>query len=543
MAIDLIENKLIEIIMMATGRKDFIVEGQNSFLSLWMEWYKGDTAWHTYKGSGGNGKPLYIKRKSSGVAKLIGEDWASNYANENTRITVNNKDNQNVLVQNVLKKNKVLSRFNTFVEMFMCLGIGATVVMPSKIVYNKKSILKSKETNIKITYISADKVYPITIEDGTCIECAFIKYSTNYMIFQIHLLEDGYYWIIEAKGKRVNSGITTNYNFEKKDINILKTSSKIPLFQIWYPNIKDNHNLENPLGASVYADSIDTFKAIDVIFDSFFKEFKNGSKKRFISADLERINAEGQLESFIAEDEEFVIPKGDDGKTLIQEFNGELRVDSHIKAMDFYLNYAAKKCGLGDNRFEFTGAGGRPIQTATGVIAKETALFRNVVKQENFATDRFIEMLMAIAYVNNEYTTNIKLDYTEDDIEIVYDDNIVEDTDSKKKQELSEVQNGVMSLAEYRSHWYDEDYDNALKFLQENAMLINIYLPSLQAGAITPEKFVELVYGPNVKEKNELIAYIEERMSFNNQMFNNDYEEEGDEENQQKESEEKGSDS
>lgn len=216
----------------------------------------------------------------------------------------------------------------------------------------------------------------------------------------------------------------------------------------------------------------------------------------------------------MVDDEEVVIPPGVDGKTLIQEFNGELRVDSHIKAINFFLNYAAKKCGLGDNRFEFEGSGGRPIQTATGVIAKETALFRNVIKQENFSTDRFIEMLMSIQYVNNEFTNNPELHFTEDDIEVVYDDNIVEDTDSKKKQELSEVQNGIMSLAEFRAHWYDENYENALEFLQSNAMLINIYLPALQSGAMTPEKFVDLVYGENVKDKNQLITYINEKISY-----------------------------
>ncbi len=532
-----IESKLKDIITQVTGRKDFSIEGQNNYLSEWIAWYKGKTDWHTYKSSGSNGKPIFIKRKSSGVAKLIGEDWASNYANENTRVTVNSSDKENEFVQDVLKKNKVLSRFNTFAEMFMCLGIGATIVMPSKIIYEGDKVVKSDDVGIKITYISADKVYPITVEDGNCIECAFAKYSTNYVVLQLHLLVDGVYWIAEAKGKK---SVTSNdFDFSENDINILKTDSVNPLFQIWHPNIKDNHNLENPLGCSVYADCIDTFKAIDVTFDSFFKEFKNGAKKRFISADLERINADGQLESFIAEDEEFVIPKGEDGKTLIQEFNGELRVEAHIKAINFYLNYAAKKCGLGDNRFEFEGTGGRPIQTATGVIAKETALYRNVIKQENFATDRFIEMLLAVKYINNEFTNNSQLNFSESDIEIVYDDNIVEDTDSKKKQELSEVQNGVMSLAEYRSHWYDENYDNALEFLQSNAMLINNYLGALQAGAITPDKFVTLVYGPNVEDREALILYIEEHMQSMSAV--NDFEDEGDEENP--EEKEKGSDS
>ncbi len=529
-----IESKLKDIITQVTGRKDFNIEGQNKFLALWVAWYKGKTYWHTYQSKDGNGKPIYVTRKSSGVAKLFGEDWASNYANEDTRITVNTNDQENEFIKDVLKQNKVLSRFNKFVEMFMCLGIGATIVMPSMVMYDEAGIIKSDSTKIKVTYISANKVIPITLEDGDCIECAFAKYSTNYITLQIHLLVDGFYWIVEAKGKK---GATSNsdFDFSNKDINILKTKSPKPLFQVWYPNLEDNQNLENSLGCSMYADCLDIFKCIDMTFDSFFKEFKNGSKKRYISAELSHIDSSGNLSTVLVDDEEIIIPPGVDGKQLIQEFNGELRVDAHIKAINFFLNYAAKKCGLGDNRFEFEATGGRPIQTATGVIAKETALYRNVIKQENFATDRFIEMLMAIKFVNNEFTKNPPLNFEESDIEIVYDDNIVEDTDSKKKQELSEVQNGIMSLAEFREHWYDENYDNALKFLQENAMLVNIYLPALQANAMTPQKFVDLVYGSNIKDREELIAYIEEKMSFNNQMFGS-Y---GEEEPQQEEEEEK----
>jgi len=44
-------------------------------------------------------------------------------------------------------------------------------------------------------------------------------------------------------------------------------------------------------------------------------------------------------------------------------------------------------------------------------------------------------------------------------------------------------------------------------------MLINIYLPALQSGAMTPAIFVGLVYGENVDGKDELIAYIEEKMN------------------------------
>jgi len=505
----MLTSQIKEFVSKITGRQDFDIQGKHPALKDWIDWYKGKTPWHVVQTSK-DGNVKYVNRKSSGIAKLIAEDWASNYANENTKLSVL-KDSDNDFIQKVLKQNKVFANFNTFAEMFNALGIGAIVVMPSSILYDANGVIKkSDNVKIKITNIPADRVIPITIDDGECTECAFVKYSTNYCTLQIHVIGDnGYYIVAEVKGKKN----TNSYNFDFSQAKILTTTSDKPLFQVWHPNIKDNRDLENPLGTSVYADSIDIFKCVDMAFDSFFKEFKNGSKKRYISSDLVYINDQGQQDAITLDDEEFYIPQGTDPNTLIQEFNGELRVDAHIRGIEFFMNYAAKKCGLGDNRFELQGVGGRPLQTATAIIAKQTELYRNVIKQENFATAKFTDMLMAIKFVNNTFTNNPDLSYEEDDIQIVYDDNIMEDTDSKKKQDLAEVQAGTLSMAEYRARYYDEDYDTALKFLQENAMLINIYLPALQSGAMTPAIFVGLVYGENVDGKDELIAYIEEKMN------------------------------
>lgn len=198
-------------------------------------------------------------------------------------------------------------------------------------------------------------------------------------------------------------------------------------------------------------------------------------------------------------------------------------------------------CGLGQTHFEFDGAGGRPIQTATGVIAKQTELYRNVVKQENFATAKFKQLVMAIAHMNNEFTTSKKKIEigSKTDIQVVYDDNIVEDTATKKQNELAEVNAGVMSIAEFRSHWYDEDYDSALKFVQENGLLLDKYILALQSFVITPEMFVEIVFGENYKHKAELVAYIKEHLLQPQEAVATGFEDENDNDNDDEQDQDK----
>ncbi|MGM9969797.1 MAG: hypothetical protein ACI35S_05310 [Anaeroplasma sp.] len=499
------------------------IEGQHPFLNEWIEWYSGNTSWHLVECIK-EGQKAFRKRMSTGIAKLIAEEWASNYANEDTKITISKDDKMDAAIQKILKKEKVFSKFGNFVEKFMALGVGATVIMPSKIEVTQDGKINPSNAEVKISFLDAPRIIPITVDDGVCTECAFIKYSTNTCTLQIHILVNDKYEIHEVVGTNVG-GTSGGYNFNYSDRKVLKLNTNIPLFQIWHPNIVDNKIINNQLGTSIYSDALDWFKVVDTIFDSFHIEFKNGAKKRYISTELQYIDADGNLSQPLLNDEDLYIPKGQDGKTMLQEFNAELRVDSHIKALSFAINIAAAKCGMGDSKFRFDGTG-EPMQTATGVRAKQTTFHRNILKQENLAADRFRKMLLAIQYVNNNFTTAEKLNFEEDNIEVVFDDNIVEDTSTKKTAELQEVQAGIMSIAEFRSHWYDEDYDSALAFLQENAMLVAPYSLVLQSGLMTPEMFVDKVYGSKCPNKEELIEYITE--SLGRTESNSDYDDEYD---------------
>ena len=234
---------------------------------------------------------------------------------------------------------------------------------------------------------------------------------------------------------------------------------------------------------------------------------------------------------FDESDESVLFVKDTNNKgAMMQEFNGELRIDAITRFINTNLNCAAMLCGLGQTQFEFDGSGGRPIQTATGVIAKQTELYRNVIKQENLATGLFRKLINAIIYVNNTFTTQKKIEIKSiNDVVVTYDDNIVEDSASKKQAELNEVNAGVMSIAEFRSHWYDEDLESANQFVHDNALLIDKYTLALQSGVMTPETFVDIVYGENYQYKNELIQMIKEQYSQPKEQINTGFEDENDE--------------
>ena len=53
------------------------------------------------------------------------------------------------------------------------------------------------------------------------------------------------------------------------------------------------------------------------------------------------------------------------------------------------------------------------------------------------------------------------------DITIDFDDSIIEDKETERKQDLQDVSIGVMSLEEYRAKWYGETVEQARENLPE----------------------------------------------------------------------------
>lgn len=484
------------------------VHGQNPDLLEYYNIWKGQAKWKKYNYRLPDGSYKESQLMSLNLPRYICREWANNYANEGTVITIPNEASNNRL-QEILLTNNFFGKFNNFTESFFGLGIGATVVNASHLMHDDEGNIIKSDSDVTITFVGGRRVVPITIDNGEVTECAFLTFNTNGVKIVIHYInEKGTYSIAELIGKGRAGSYTIDYN----NIYVLETDSENALFQVWHPNVTVEDDIANEIGTSILAQSFDVFKQCDLDYTALYKEVKLGQKIKFISADAMKIDANGKYVQPFDENDESVIAveAGTDGTQSIQEVNGELRIDALVKAINFNMNNAASLCGLGQKMFKFEGVG-ESMQTATGIIAQNSELYRNVIKQENFATDNFRKMVLAIAYVNNTFTNkpNITIEKMLD-INVVFDDNIVEDKATKQAQDIQEVNSGIMSVAEYRAEWYDETIEEATKYLQENAMLVDKYLPALQAGAMTVEKFCELVYG---NTDSATIEYIKESMS------------------------------
>lgn len=108
-------------------------------------------------------------------------------------------------------------------------------------------------------------------------------------------------------------------------------------------------------------------------------------------------------------------------------------------------------CGLGINYFDFDNVG--YVKTATEVSSDNSALMRNIRKNENALAALLTDVSRALLACERSMGCELP---DEGGVRVVFDDSIVQDTTSEKRQDMDEVAAGLMDRAEYRAKWYGE---------------------------------------------------------------------------------------
>lgn len=412
-----------------------------SHIKEWRDWYKGHADFHNYKVDNGIKKIAKI-RKSLGMAKKISEDKADLLLNEKVEINLAKETEQEYL-DSVLDDNNFWVRGNQLVELSQALGTGAIVEYLDK-------------GNTKLDFIPADCIFPLSWDNGTITECAFaskyIDKSGKYIYINLHTIENNQY-------------VVRNYGFDEdeKQIEIdgvepeWFTGSLIPMFQILTPNMVNNIDENIPMGISVFANSLPVLEGIDLVYDSYDNEFQLGKKRIFVDSQLIKVDyaAGNTAPVFDSNDTTFYgFPMGgEDGKNKpIQESNMQLRTDEHETALQSRLNMLSSKCGFGQNYYQFDHSG---VKTATEVVSENSQMFRRLKKDEILLEKVLTDMVRAILYLGGkDFGTEIN---------IAFDDSVIEDTEAISKRAMLELQSGIIDNVLYYQRVYGYTEEQALK--------------------------------------------------------------------------------
>ena len=322
--------------------------------------------------------------------------------------------------------------------------------------------------DIRINYVDADCIIPLTIENRLVTECAFSatntvkgKEKTTLVIFT---MENSRY-----------SAETVIFNELGKKVD--EESSIIQLGEIKPFSIMTNaevNNLDNMDGyglPKIY-NSIPLFKAVDLCYNILYGDLDKGQKLVFINELLACIQKDKDGNPYLTpQQKEIFILLGADNegklpeeKTLVQEYNPEIRVEQITKAFELVLSLLSMQFGYGSKKYTFENG---QIKTATEYIGTKQDAMQELNKQRKQATAYIEDIIHAAMWFSNQFSgTSYDVEET---LSIEFDDSYVEDKQTKletmRADALSFMDVPILKVW-YLMEKYNIPEDEAKKYLQ-----------------------------------------------------------------------------
>lgn len=342
-------------------------EYYRSVIAACADIYRGEPPWAYVKRSGLYGKG---ERRMSmlGSAKVLCDSLAALTFSSQADIYCGDHAQQE-LVERVLQDNGFWENMPSFFSRAYALGGGALRVFIDG-------------GNIGIDYISADSFIPVggfcgSIKEGI-FRSRFCKGGEAFTLFERQGMGDGGIFtdraLFSSRDGFLGEQIPVESVFEGLSEHSEYDISE-PLFGYFRPAGANNLSDESMLGLSCFANCTDTIKALDIVFDSFSREFVLGRKRIIVPSSCIRTVVDpdtGKISRYFdTDDEVYQALKCDEEKDLkISDNTCELRVSEHVDAINALLDILCFQTGLSSGTLSFSSSGG--LKTAAEVKSMET---------------------------------------------------------------------------------------------------------------------------------------------------------------------------
>lgn len=414
------------------------------YIDMWKRLYQGHYAeWHNLNYEH-NGNPVNRRQLSMNLPKVTAKYMSKLLFNEKVKINIDDKAAEE-FVLNVLKTNGFTKNMERYIEYGEAMG-GFVI----KVYHDGKK-------NVKVSFATADCMYPLSNDSENVDEC---------IIANSFHKNNKYYTLLEWNEWQGDVYTVTTELYQSDDPNELgtKVSLKLlfndiepvvplppltrPTFIYIKPNIANNKNLTSPLGISIYANALDTLKTLDLMFDSYYQEFKLGKKKVLVPSSFVKtaVNLDGSTtQYFDSTDEAFFLYQGDqdaDGKS-VKDISVEIRSTEFIESINAMLRIYAMQVGLSAGTFTFDENG---LKTATEVVSEKSETYQTKNSHSQLIEQGIKEMIVSILEVG-KFIEAYSGDIVElNTITVDFDDSIAQDEDTTINRYTTAKNQGMIPL-------------------------------------------------------------------------------------------------
>lgn len=349
-------------------------------------------------------------------------------------------------IKQLLENNRFNVRYREQLEKTSAAGtVGAYIYLRNaNYLQDKSGNISVKGGKVCINYVDADCIIPLTVENKLITECAFGatnivkgKEKTTLVIFTKEDITD------KSQYKAETVVFDESGNKVESESNVIMLGEVKPFAIMTNAEVNNLDDMEGYGLPKIY-NSIPLFKAVDLCYNLLYGDLGKGDKLVFLNELLACIQQDKNGKPYLTpQQKEIFILLGQDGgrlpdeKTLVQEYNPEIRIEQITKAFELVLSLLSMSFGYGTKKYTFENG---KITTATEYIGTKQDSMQELNKQRKQAADYISDIIHAAMWFSNQFSgTSYDV---EEALSIEFDDSYVED----KQTALDQKRNDAISF-------------------------------------------------------------------------------------------------
>lgn len=336
-------------------------------------------------------------------------------------------------IMSLIRKNNFNVRYREQLEKTAAAGTAGAYIYLQNASYVKKrdGAITVTGGEIRINYVEADCIIPLTVENRHVTECAFCgtnkvkgKEKTTLVIFTKASPSIGAPELYQAE--------TVVFNWQgvqiKEDCSVVQLGEVKPFAILQNAEVNSIDHMEGYGMPKIY-NAIPVLKIIDLCYNVLFSDLDKAEKIVLINELLCEVRSKDGKPELTPQQKKLFVLLGEklpNADSLIKEYNPEIRIEQITKAFELALSLLSLSFGYGTKKYTFEN--GR-VTTATEYIGTRQDSMQELNKQRQQAKEYISDIVHAAMWFSNQFQKTA-FDVTEP-LNIEFDDSYVEDRQSK----------------------------------------------------------------------------------------------------------------
>ena len=443
----------------------------DGYVAKWWSYLTTEAEFYVREERDQNGRLVKIPVRSCTPADMVCADMASLIYNERAQISVPDDEGADEWLQGWLGRTAWHDRAPLAIERMCGTGTAAWALH----IKGMQEFGRSASLEISPIRYDARSIIPLSWEVDRCTDCAFLAdvwlRGERCTQVEVHRPQDnGDYEIMCAffgeDGRRIEP---PGYIAGDRSVN---TKQKNPTFSI-IRLAKDNRIWDySPMGVALFADAIGALETVDLAFDMIGNDLVLGRKMLALPESMMQRDDDGTLRLPMLEGQQFFLGLRDgsvyDGKLGVYEYNPDLRADDDRQMLATALQVLGKRVGFGMKCYALDSQGG--ITTAKQVASDNAEMMRTVRRHEHLIRPAIASLMAAACGICRSLSSEGSgLPDVSGLVQVELGDSIMQDDDSLRERDRSDVAAGLLEPWKYMVRWqgYTEEEAKAAQGADE----------------------------------------------------------------------------